>query len=164
MREYEQKRSQEAYMSVKNINDRINPEASKNIRASSAEELVLGLILIYPEFRSSAASGKAGLSPEDFPTAFGRRVFEAICELERTEAGFSKAMLGQSFTPDEIGRIESMEQKRHALATNTKEVFEEGVKNLIEAKQNDIEKSADISSIFERKRLEMKKLREAKTK
>ena len=125
---------------------------------------MLGLILIYPEFRSSAASGKAGLSPDDFSTAFGRRVFETVCELERTEAGFSKAMLGQSFTPDEIGRIESMEQKRHALATNTREIFEEGGRNLKESKQNDGEKDADISSIFERKRLEMKKLREAKTK
>ena len=160
IKEYNQKQSQEAYMTVKNINDRINPEASKNIRATSAEELVLGLMLIYPEYRSQAASGAAGLSADDFSTEFSRRVFTAICELERTEAGFSKAMLGQSFSVDEIGRIESIEQKRHALATNTKEVFAEGVKNLIEAKKNS--EAQDINSIFEKKRLEMKKLRESK--
>ena len=148
-------------MSVKNINDRINPDASKNIRASSAEQTVLGLMLIYSEYRADAASGKAGICAEDFSTEFGRRVFEAICELEKTEAGFSKAMLGQSFSLDEIGRIESMEQKRHALATNSREVFEVSIKTLKEAtssSQND----TDISSIFEKKRLEMKKLKESK--
>ena len=148
-------------MTVKNINDRINPESSKNIRATSAEELVLGLMLIYPEYRSAAANGSAELSEDDFSTEFSRRVFNAICELERTEEGFSKAMLGQSFSVDEIGRIESIEQKRHALSTNTKEVFAEGVKNLKDAKKNS--ESADISSIFEKKRLEMKRLRESKS-
>ena len=149
-------------MSVKNINDRINPDASKNIRANSAEETVLGLMLIYSEYRADAASGKADLSADDFSTQFGRRVFEAICELERTKAGFSKAMLGQSFSVDEIGRIESMEQKRHALSTNTREVFDISIKTLKESlgsSQND----ADISSMFEKKRLEMKKLKESKT-
>ena len=161
IKEYTQKQSQEAYMTVKNINDRINPEASKNIKATSAEELVLGLMLIYPEYRSAGADGTAGLTADDFTTEFSRRVFNAICELERTEAGFSKAMLGQSFSVDEIGRIESIEQKRHALATNTKEVFAQGVKNLKDAKKNSEE--SDINSIFEKKRLEMKKLRESKS-
>ncbi len=160
IREYNQKQSREAYMSVKNINDRINPEASKNIKASSAEETVLGLMLIFPEYRADAASGKAGLKADDFSTDFGRRVFEVMCELENTEAGFSKAMLGQSFTVDEIGRIESMEQKRHALATNTREVFETSIRTLIDAKKS--ADDGDINSIFEKKRLEMKKLRETK--
>ena len=162
IREYNQKQSQEAYMSVKNINDRINPDASKNIRANSAEETVLGLMLIYSEYRADAANGKAGLSAADFSTDFGRRVFESICELERTEAGFSKAMLGQSFSVDEIGRIESMEQKRHALSTNTREVFDISIKTLKES-ASDSQKDADISSLFEKKRLEMKKLRESKS-
>ncbi len=161
IREYNQKQSQQAYMSVKNIDDRINPEASKNIKAKSAEELVLGLMLIYPEYRADAASGKAGITADDFSTDFSRRVFEAICSLERTEHGFSKAMLGQSFSIDEIGRIESMEQKRHALSTNTREVFDEGIKNIINAK-NEGKEAEDINSLFEKKRLEMKKLRESK--
>ena len=160
IREYNQKQSREAYMSVKNINDRINPEASKNIKASSAEETVLGLMLIFPEYRADAASGKAGISSDDFSTDFGRRVFDVMCELENTEAGFSKAMLGQSFTVDEIGRIESMEQKRHALATNTREVFETSIRTLIDTKNS--ADDGDLNSMFEKKRLEMKKLRETK--
>ena len=148
-------------MTVKNINDRINPDASKNIKASSAEETVLGLMLIFPEYRADAASGKAGLSADHFSTDFGRRVYSIMCELESTEAGFSKAMLGQSFSVEEIGRIESMEQKRHALSTNTREVFETSIKTLINEKENAAEAN-DVNSMFEKKRLEMKKLREAK--
>ena len=149
-------------MSVKNISDRINPDASKNIKANSAEETVLGLMLIFPEYRADAASGNADVSADDFSTDFGRRVFEAVCELEKTEAGFSKAMLGQSFNVDEIGRIESMEQKRHALTTNTREVFEMSIRALKDSKKT-AEGEGDLSSIFEKKRLEMKKLKEAKS-
>ena len=162
-REKRAQQSQEAYMSAKNINDRVNPESSKNIRANAAEEALLGLMLIFPEYRADAASGKAGIRSEDFSTEFSRRVFDAICELERSEAGFSKAMLGQSFNVDEIGRIESMEQKRHALTTNTREVFDETVKNVIEAKQTS-EIQDDVAALFERRRLEAKKRREAQGK
>ena len=161
IREYNQKQSQDAYIKIKNIGDRINPDSSKNIRANSAEEAVLGLMLIFAEYRADAASGKANISPDDFSTEFGKRVFLAICELERTEAGFSKAVLGQSFTVDEIGRIESMEQKRHALSTNTKEVFELSIKTLKDAK-NAQSAENDVSAMFEKKRLEMKKLKESK--
>ena len=122
---------------------------------------MLGLMLMFPEYRADAASGKAGISSNDFSTDFGKRVFEVICELEKTEAGFSKAILGQSFTVEEIGRIESMEQKRHALTANTREVFEMSIRTLADEKKNSIAES-DLSSMFEKKRLEAKKLKEAK--
>lgn len=158
IREHEQKESQKAVMSAKGIDDRINTEASKNIKARAAEELVLGLMLMYPEYRAKAANGEADLSPDDFSTEFSRRVFTALCELENSEGGFSKALLGQYFTPDEIGRIESMEQKRRTLAANGEDVFTEGVKN-VKAEKN---KSDDLDAIFARRREEAKKLRENK--
>lgn len=157
-REQTEKQKKEAYMSVKYINDRINPEASKNIKASAAEEAVLGLMLIFPECRNDAALGKTDISESDFSTSFGRRVFSAICELERTDEGFSKAMLGQYFNLDEISRIESIEQKRYSLL-NTKELFEMSVKNLKDSKSSD----DDLLSMFEKKRLEAKKMRETKS-
>ena len=159
IREYEQRESQRAIMTAKGIDDRINTEASKNIKAKAAEELVLGLILMYPEYRAKAASGKADLTPDDFSTEFSRRVFSAICELENSEGGFSKALLGQYFTPDEIGRIESMEQKRRTLAANGEDVFLEGVKN-VKAEKGKTED--DLSAIFAKRREEAKKLKENK--
>ncbi len=123
LREMKKKQSQDAQLEVKHFGDRINMDAAKNIRASRAEETVLGLILMDEAFRQEAASGEIGLSSDDFFTTFGRRVFDAVCELERSDGGFSKAMLGQSFSADELGRIEKIERERRALARNDREVF-----------------------------------------
>lgn len=159
IREYEQRESQKAIMTAKGIDDRINTEASKNIKAKAAEELVIGLILMYPEYRAKAASGSVELTADDFSTDFSRRVYSAICELENSEGGFSKALLGQYFTPDEIGRIESMEQKRRTLAANGEDVFLEGVRN-VKAEKNKADD--DIGAIFAKRREEAKKLKENK--
>ncbi len=158
-KEQTEKQSKDAYMSVKNINDRINPESSKNIKASAAEEAVLGLMLIFPDCRNDVATGKIDISENDFSTGFGKRVFSAICELERTDEGFSKAMLGQIFTLDEISRIESIEQKRYSLSNN-KEMFEMSVKSLKDSKSSSDD---DLLSMFEKKRQEAKKMRETKS-
>ena len=123
LREMHKKQSQDAQMSVKSFGDRINVDAAKNIRASRAEETVLGLILMDDGFRREVAENGEILSPEDFFTSFGRRVFEAICRLERSDEGFSKAMLGQEFNADELGRIEKIELERRNLARNDREVF-----------------------------------------
>ena len=56
-------------------------------------------------------------------TDFSKRVFLALCELELSEAGYSKAMLGKLFNTDEMGRIEKIELDRRRLARNDREVF-----------------------------------------
>ena len=110
-------------MSVKNLDDRINTDAAKNIKGSRAEETLLGLMLIFDEFRSDAASGRAGVSSDDFVTSFGKKVFDAVCRLELDEHGFSKSLLGLEFSADELGRIERIELERRSLARNDREVF-----------------------------------------
>ena len=123
LRDRLRKESQDAQMSIKSFGDRVNPDAAKNIRASRAEETLLGLILIYDEFRRDAASDSSRIRSEHFVTSFGKRVFDEVCALERSEMGFSKAMLGQKFTPDELGRIEKIELERRGLARNDKDVY-----------------------------------------
>ena len=123
IREAKQKESRDAQLSVKNIGDRVNPDAAKHIKATAAEEALLGLMLIYDEFRRDAANKTVPICPDDFVTAFSRRVFEALCELENSEAGYSKAMLGQMFDIDELGRIERIEIDRRRLARNDRDVF-----------------------------------------
>ncbi len=118
-----QKEGKDALLSIKSIGDRVNTDAAKNIRAGRAEETLLGLLLIYEEYRREAAEGRAGISADDFATAFGRRAFEAICRLERSEFGFSKALLGEEFNPDELGRLEKIELGRRDLSRNDREVF-----------------------------------------
>ena len=151
-RDFKNRQSSEAQMSLKNIGDRVNVDAAKNIKANNTEEGILGLMLMYEEFRAKAVDGFCGLCADDFVTDFGRRVFEAMLELERGAGGFSKAMLGQSFTPDEMGRIEKIEISRRNLARNDTEVFSSlisGLKNEKRSNNDDNDPFADLKRMRE---------------
>ena len=118
LKEYRQKETTEAQASVRNYGDRINPDAARNIQAAAAEETILGLLLMYDEYRSVILRGELALGEEDFVTEFSRRVFSAIMEQQRSDGGFLFEMLGQTFSPEEMGRLTRMEQKRRALTEN----------------------------------------------
>jgi DNA primase len=143
IREAKQKESRDAQLSVKNIGDRVNPDAAKHIKATAAEEALLGLMLIYDEFRRDAANKTVPICPDDFVTSFSRRVFEALCELENSEAGYSKAMLGQMFDIDELGRIEKIEIDRRRLARNDRDVFMSCIDSIKQEKNKLSEQSND---------------------
>ena len=143
IREAKQKESRDAQLSVKNIGDRVNPDAAKHIKATAAEEALLGLMLIYDEFRRDAANKTVPICPDDFVTSFSRRVFEALCELENSEAGYSKAMLGQMFDIDELGRIEKIEIDRRTLARNDRDVFMSCIDSIKQEKNKLSEQSND---------------------
>ena len=153
-REEKSEQSKEAMLSIKHIGDRVNNDAAKNIKATANEESILGLMLMLDEIRAEAASGEL-ISAEDFVTDFGRRVFTALCELEVSESGFSKAMLGQYFTVDEMGRIERLEMERRMLARNDREVFVSCVNGL--KKEVTSDKESDPFSDLKRKQDELKK-------
>ena len=115
--------SKEALLSIKHIGDRVNNDAAKHIAATANEEVILGLMLIFDDFRAEVVNGNIELAPEDFVTELSRRIFERMCELEKSEGGFSKAMLGQHFSVEEMGRIEKIEMDRRMLSKNDKSVF-----------------------------------------
>ena len=100
-------------------------------------------MLIYDEFRRDAANKTVPICPDDFVTAFSRRVFEALCELENSEAGYSKAMLGQMFDIDELGRIERIEIDRRRLARNDRDVFMSCIDSIKQEKNKLSEQSND---------------------
>lgn len=129
IKEYKAKVSQQEKMSAMGIGDRINSDAAKNIRAAAAEEAVLGLLLMRDEYRSMALEKKIDLSAEDFFTEFNRRVFEKIMELQAGD-GFVYSALCEFFNPEEMGRLQSMEQKRRVLTENGKEVLFECIATL----------------------------------
>ena len=155
-REGRNAQSKEAMLSIKHIGDRVNNDAAKNIRATANEEAILGLMLIFDEFRADAARKKIDIDAEDFVTEFGKRVFSALCELESSEAGFSRALLGQYFTVDEMGRIEKIELDRRMLARNDRSVFESCIEGL-KSESRKSEESSDPFSELKRKQEELKK-------
>ena len=150
------KRSREAELVAKRLDDRVNLDAAKHIKANAAEEAIIGLLLIYDDMRSDVATGKIELGADDFVTDFARRAFAGVCELERTEQGFSKAMLGQTFSLEEISKLEEIEQNRRRFAKNDREVLLECIDNLKKEKEK-TENSRDLSFILRAKREELKK-------
>ena len=160
-REEKNAQSKEAMLSIKHIGDRVNNDAAKNIRATANEETIIGLMLIFDEFRSDAAQNKVGLCAEDFVTEFGKRVFLALCELENSESGFSKALLGQYFTVEEMGRIEKIEIDRRMLARNDRSVFDSCINGL---KAESKKKNADTSDIFSDLKSKQEELKKKKNK
>ena len=161
-REEKNAQSKEALLSIKHIGDRVNNDAAKNIRATANEEAILGLMLMFDEFRSDAALGKVELFAENFVTDFGKRVFVALCELERSEEGFSRALLGQYFTVEEMGRIEKIEVDRRMLARNDRSVFESCILGLKSESQND-DSSDDPFADLKRRQEELKKKKNKNT-
>lgn len=129
IKEHKREISKNAKLDAMGIGDRINPDAAKNIRANAAEEAVMGLLLIFPEYREGVISGKFALSSDDFVSEFNRRAFEKIMELER-EDGYAFSVLGEFFNTNEISRLGQMEMKRRSLTENGVQVFEQSIEAL----------------------------------
>lgn len=130
LRDRKREDSRQAQLSIKNIGDRVNPDAVKFVQSNALEETVIGLLLIYDEYRTAVLSGKVELSEDDFSTAFGKRAFSGIMELQGGSGEFLPAMLGQYFNADEMGRLEKMRQSRMALTDNGWGVFNASVASL----------------------------------
>ena len=130
VKEFKQNESKQAQMSIKHIGDRVNPDAIKNVQANALEETILGLLLIYDEYRQGVISGKIELSADDFVTNFGKKVFSAIIDVAKTNGEFLYAMLGQYFTADEMGRLEKMRQNRLELTENGHDVLDVSISAL----------------------------------
>ena len=78
-----------------------------------------------------------------------------IVELQKDNQ-FDFAMLGQFFTPDEMGRLQGLEQKRRALTENGKTVFAQCVEALKKEKRLSFAEDAggvdEIRKLLESKR------------
>ena len=127
--------------------DRINPDVARNPRAAKAEEAILGILLLHPEYMPQMlAKGKLP-NPSDFFTEFGKKVFSLMLDLSTD--GFNESMLGESLTPDEMSRLEKIKMSRRQVGTNTTEILLDCIKTLVDAQRKN---NRDIADIIEEKR------------
>ena len=140
-----ERESREAVASVKNFGDRVNPDAAKDPRAASAEEAVIGLLLMFEEYRNAVERGEIALTADDFVTEFNRRVFDALMRGHAAEGGLRPELLGMEFDPDEMGRIERAEMTRRQLTQNGPEVFRSAVSVLQDAKKKEHTQGGDLN-------------------
>ncbi|MBE6630601.1 MAG: DNA primase [Ruminococcaceae bacterium] len=157
-REYRQKERRELQLGARNFSDHVNPDAAKSPAVAAAEETALGLLMLYPEHRRAVCEGKVELPEAHFFTSLGKRVFAAICEMEKSESGFVFSALGEHFTPDEMGRLVRLQQDRQKLSNNGIEVLEDAARVLADEYQKRSEREAgDLQSEIERRRAALKK-------
>ena len=158
--EYKKKTSNDAKLGAMNIGDKVNPDAAKNIRANAAEEAVIGLLLMFPEYRAGVISGKFSLCADDFVSEFNRRAFETVIQLEG-EDSYAFSVLGEFFNTSEISRLSTMELKRRSLTENGPKVFSESIEALkreksIHEKRDSEDSISAIQRILAEKRNKMK--------
>ena len=145
-RELQAKQRQEAQSSVKHFGDRINPDAAKFPSAATTEEAVIGLLLLFEEHRNAVSNGKIVLDESNFVTAFYRKVFTEMMRLHQSEYGFSAELLGECFSPDEMGRIQRAMVLRQQLTENDESSLLSAVNALKRAKEKAMLQNEDITT------------------
>ena len=156
MVEYNAGVSRQARNDAMGIGDRINSDGIKNIKARTAEETIIGLMLLFDEYRSAVIAKKVELYAEDFFSDFHRRVFEQVCLLE-SDGGYDFALLGQFFSPEEMGRLEGLVQKRRELTENGLDVLRGCAETLRNEKKLSGQETIDAIRLLLEKKREVKK-------
>lgn len=132
------------------LSDRVNPDFAKAPLAARLEEAVLGILLSREELAAHPVDG-VPLSEEDFPTELGKRLFGFIAEASDS-GGFEFGQLSESFTQDEVSRAMKMSLARQKLTDNGDAVFEENVRRMRAATEDDGSSVEDIARILSKKR------------
>ena len=79
-----------------------------HLRAAGAEETLLSLMMYNPDFWKEVESR---LSAEDFSTDLNRRIFDRMGEILRRGGSFDLSLMGETFSPDEMGTIAMMQSR-----------------------------------------------------
>ena len=122
---YKQKKNEDDKLiqSAYGYSDRVNPDFARAPEVAANEENVLGLMLVYPEFRNSIVSNRM-LMKEDFITDLNKRIFEYLCELNENS---DLDDINSRFTVEEIGRITKIKLNRMKFPVNGTDVLHESI-------------------------------------
>lgn len=105
-----QKEQRTQNQELSGVNDRVNPEKSRNLRVANAEEGIIAFLFQNPD---GAVYVAEKLSSEKFFTSFNKRIYEYI--IGKTKDGETATMADFSgiFSMDEISAVSKMLAKRH---------------------------------------------------
>lgn len=126
--------------------DRVNPDRLHNLGAAGAEDVILGILALYPEWIPKVTEGELHLCADDFLTDFNRRVFESMAAYG---SNFDVGLLGQSFTQEEISRIVQLTVARRELTENGMSTLRPCVEKLRQTKEK---QTLSLEELIARKR------------
>ena len=138
-RQQTRKELQEVVTSTQKKNE-INPQKQQFKKAAAAEEAVISVLKRHPDTLEYI---KSRLDPSDFLTDFNRKLFERMVSITETGRAFDLVLLGDDFSPDEIGYVTKM-LLVGAADTNYEKVLNDSIDVILTER-----KAADTPNIAE---------------
>ncbi len=83
----------------------VNTEAATHVRAANAEESLLGLLLLNPDYFGKI---EPILKPEEMVTTFNRTLYETLLARYRNQTVIELSVLAEEYDPDEMAYITAM--------------------------------------------------------
>ncbi len=139
--EESRKKSETQEMLNKSFEDKNNPERAKNLMAAKAEETLISSFMRNPDFYKKL---KEKISPDDFVTAFNRRIFE--CLVNALEEGYMPdlSLFSSDFTPEEMDSVTRISLISSSLGNTIKEC-EDCIAVLKEKSEPTVVDASDVS-------------------
>lgn len=104
---------------ISGINNKANPQKSKNLRCANAEEALLSSLMRNPDYWEKI---KCEIKIDDFVTDFNRRLFQIITERIDNGANLDLSLIADStFSVEEVDAIKTIEMKSENLSHSLKE-------------------------------------------
>ena len=115
--EERRKREQDAVL-TRSFEDKNNPERAKNLRAARAEETIIASFMRNPDFYKKL---KDRLTPDDFVTAFNRRLYECLTEKLDSGVDAELSQFAGHFSPGEMDSVTRIFISSTSLSNTLKE-------------------------------------------
>ena len=112
------KKRESETMLEKSFEDKNNPERAGNIRAARAEETIIASLMRNPDFYNKL---KEKLSPDDFVTAFNRRIIECLIGILDAGVEPELSQFSQRFSPEEMDSVTRIFLSANSLSNTLKE-------------------------------------------
>ena len=119
----------------------VNPERQRNLRAATAEEKIISILIYSPDLLNKA---EQSISGDSFITSFNRRVFERLSTVIHGGQHFDVSLLSGDFTPAECGRVAEY-QNRIVKSENAEAELRDCINVLLQENINQSTAEKDIS-------------------
>ena len=104
-RKQQEKQLSQVVRNAESSTQKVNPDAKAHVRGASAEESLLGAILLNPDYLTAVVPL---LSPEEMVTPFNRKVYEQLVSRYQQGLGVELGFLSEEYEPDEMAYITKM--------------------------------------------------------
>ena len=116
-KQQQEKQLSQAVRNAESATQKVNPDAKTHVRGASAEESLLGAILLNPDYMGAIATL---LSPEEMLTPFNRKVYERLLDRHQKGLSIELSFLSEEYEPDEMAYITKMvrDAREHVSSLN----------------------------------------------